>query len=93
MLYCLGVKFSQFHPAFLIWDRKNSNLKKLISAFLGEKDDPSSNYVTLQASPSSDGVEFVTLDEFFVADPSAVYEQIIPPHSPHQNNQNESQNG
>jgi hypothetical protein len=49
--------------------------------------------VTLQASPSSDGVEFVTLDEFFVADPSAVYEQIIPPHSPHQNNQNESQNG
>jgi hypothetical protein len=44
--------------------------------------------VTLQASPSADGVEFVTLEEFFVADPSAVYEQIIPPHSPHSSNNN-----
>ena len=51
--------------------------------------------MTLQASPGSDGVEFVTLEDFFVADPSAVYEQIIPPHSPHAaNNQNENaQNG
>jgi hypothetical protein len=42
-----------------------------------EKDDSvASNYVTLQTSPSGDGgVEFVTLDDFFVADPAAVYEQ------------------
>ena len=51
--------------------------------------------MTLQASPGADGVEFVTLEDFFVADNSAVYEQIIPPHSPHAaNNQNENtQNG
>lgn len=58
-----------------------------------DKDDHSSNYVTLQTSPAGDGVEFVSLDEFFVADANAVYEQIIPPHSPHHNNQSDSQNG
>lgn len=50
--------------------------------------DGSSQYITLQASPSSDGVEFVTLDEFFVADPNVSYEQIIQP-SAHNSNQNE----
>ena len=60
-----------------------------------DKDDHSSNYVTLHTSPAGDGVEFVSLDEFFVADANAVYEQIIPPahSSPHHNNQSDSQNG
>ena len=58
-----------------------------------DKDDPAANYVTLQTSPTSDGVEYVSLDEFFVADANTVYEQIIPPHSPHHTNQNETQNG
>ncbi len=53
--------------------------------------DPNTQFITLQGTSSLDSVEFVTLEDFLISDPNAVFDNIIQQPQQTLNNSNEQQ--